>query len=234
MSPKTKRILFILAPLVLGGGVILYLNRKKKTPVNDRTDAGDTDSKQLQQTLTSSANLFPLKKGSRGDLVAALQNALIAAYGKALLPKYGADADWGTETDTAVQSKLGITQIADKTQFNSIITSLKTSAAAQQITSAAISKAQQIFNNWTNNAALKLIVTAPLSAAVVTIDYNKTASSTGKFENVAANTPLPREHYQPYLVLSNGNLVVKHITTYWIGDPDVTYLVFRPDTTTLI
>src|SRR5687768_10633263 len=38
---------------------------------------------------------FPLKKGSKSARVKQLQEALIAKYGKAILPKYGADSDFG-------------------------------------------------------------------------------------------------------------------------------------------
>lgn len=40
---------------------------------------------------------FPLKKGSKGVKVKNLQLALIATYGKSILPNYGADGDFGKE-----------------------------------------------------------------------------------------------------------------------------------------
>src|SRR3954471_13371467 len=42
-------------------------------------------------TQSATADAFPLKKGSKGDKVKKLQEALIAANGKSILPKYGAD-----------------------------------------------------------------------------------------------------------------------------------------------
>lgn len=50
----------------------------------------------------STDSTFPLRQGSRGKLVAELQEALIRAYGKDSLPKYGADGSWGTETTKAL------------------------------------------------------------------------------------------------------------------------------------
>jgi hypothetical protein len=44
---------------------------------------------------------FPLKKGSKGELVTRLQTALLKIDSKSL-PKYGADGDYGTETENAV------------------------------------------------------------------------------------------------------------------------------------
>lgn len=40
---------------------------------------------------------FPLKRGSKGAKVKNLQLALIATYGKSILPNYGADGDFGKE-----------------------------------------------------------------------------------------------------------------------------------------
>lgn len=45
---------------------------------------------------------FPLRAGSRGKLVVELQNALIRAYCKSALPKYGADGSWGKEVTKAL------------------------------------------------------------------------------------------------------------------------------------
>lgn len=50
---------------------------------------------------------FPLKRGSKGENVRRLQQALIAKYGKGVLPKWGADGDFGTELVGALK-KLGL------------------------------------------------------------------------------------------------------------------------------
>src|SRR5215471_5972379 len=51
------------------------------------------------------ASDFPLQKGSKGENVRLVQQALIAKYGKSILPKYGADGDFGTETINALKGK---------------------------------------------------------------------------------------------------------------------------------
>lgn len=66
---------------------------------------------------------FPLKRGSRGAKVIALQQALIAKYGVAILPKYGVDGDFGLEVETALKSK-GLPTILDAVTFNSITQSV--------------------------------------------------------------------------------------------------------------
>jgi hypothetical protein len=47
--------------------------------------------KVVQEDNEESGSVFPLTKGSKGDKVTALQDALIAKHGIAIMPKYGAD-----------------------------------------------------------------------------------------------------------------------------------------------
>ncbi len=70
-----------------------------------------------EQTATDS---FPLKKGSRGDNVRNFQQALINAYGKEILPRYGADGQFGAEM-TAALKKLKLPARVDLTTFNIIV-----------------------------------------------------------------------------------------------------------------
>jgi hypothetical protein len=60
---------------------------------------------------------FPLKKGSKGDVVRQMQQALIDKYGRSALPKYGADGDFGNETLTALK-KNGLPTIVSESVFN--------------------------------------------------------------------------------------------------------------------
>jgi hypothetical protein len=62
---------------------------------------------------------FPLKKGSKGDAVRQLQNALIGKYGTSILPKYGADGDFGSETQAALKKK-GLPVMVTESVFNVI------------------------------------------------------------------------------------------------------------------
>jgi peptidoglycan hydrolase-like protein with peptidoglycan-binding domain len=63
---------------------------------------------------------FPLKKGSKGENVRALQQALIDKHGKSILPKYGADSDFGTETANALK-KAGYPASVSESLFNVIV-----------------------------------------------------------------------------------------------------------------
>jgi len=60
---------------------------------------------------------FPLKRGSKGDKVKQLQNALIAKYGKNIMPRYGADGDFGSETVNALK-KAGLPATINENVFN--------------------------------------------------------------------------------------------------------------------
>lgn len=64
---------------------------------------------------------FPLKRGSRGEFVKNLQNALIQKFGAAILPKWGADGVWGSELQTALTSK-GLKTTIDQTTYTDYIT----------------------------------------------------------------------------------------------------------------
>ena len=60
---------------------------------------------------------FPLKRGSKGEKVRALQEALIAKYGKQILPRYGADGDFGAEM-TAALKKLKFPAMIEQSTYN--------------------------------------------------------------------------------------------------------------------
>ncbi len=63
---------------------------------------------------------FPLRRGSKGAKVRLLQKALIAKYGKSLLPKHGADGGFGAETAAALK-KVGLPGSVDESTFNVLI-----------------------------------------------------------------------------------------------------------------
>ena len=60
---------------------------------------------------------FPIRRGSKGDKVRTLQEALMAKYGKSILPKFGADGFFGTELVLALK-KLKLPVSIDQTTFN--------------------------------------------------------------------------------------------------------------------
>lgn len=63
---------------------------------------------------------FPLKRGSRGENVRAFQQALIDSYGKKILPRFGADGQFGSEMAAALK-KLKLPATIDQTTFNILV-----------------------------------------------------------------------------------------------------------------
>ncbi len=63
---------------------------------------------------------WPLKQGSKGNNVKALQQILIGKYGKSILPKYGADGDFGSETVAALK-KLALPTDIDAATFLKLV-----------------------------------------------------------------------------------------------------------------
>ena len=80
-----------------------------------------TSDQSSADSLKTSSD-FPLKKGSRGPKVQQLQVALIAQYGKGILPRYGADGSFGNETQAALNKLKNQGTIAsaiiDENMFN--------------------------------------------------------------------------------------------------------------------
>jgi hypothetical protein len=109
-------------PITIGViGAIYIIRSLRKTPSvmdpNGRVDTGGggTTSGGGSSTNTPSTE-FPLKKGSKGALVKRLQLAL----GKDKLPKFGADGDFGTETQNAVKAATGKTQVDSLAEIDAI------------------------------------------------------------------------------------------------------------------
>jgi hypothetical protein len=98
-------------------------------------------TKPKTQTAASNKDAFPLSKGSKGANVKALQEALIAKYGKAILPKYGADSDFGSEMVAALK-KVGLPESVNETTFNLLVKSSSPDHAtvAKDLYAAAMSK----------------------------------------------------------------------------------------------
>nr|DAU73873.1 MAG TPA: hypothetical protein [Caudoviricetes sp.] len=82
-----------------------------KLPASMLTYAADGTVSQPESTKKKLGDRLPLSKGAKGDDVKELQNALLAL--DQTLPKYGADGDFGSETQKAVaafQAAKGLNQ----------------------------------------------------------------------------------------------------------------------------
>jgi hypothetical protein len=220
--PKLKTVLAIVIPVVLAIVVIWYVNRSKKIDKLKRPDSlPDTPASQPVKAISSAD--FPLTSGSNNAMVKQLQNALIAAYGSSILPKYGADGDWGSETTTAVKNKLAVTKFNSQEDFNAAIVRLMGAASIVNNKS----RATLLVDKWTSDAALQLIggKTGTIIQQV-SVDAFGAIDASGKTLFLGVNQKYPRDQYKLAGVTSNGNVMLEKLTGD--GGPAGTY-VANPD-----
>jgi hypothetical protein len=116
----------IALPIVVGG-IIVYRKLRKDgvTPIDSGTpETKPTDvtpkEKPKETTTTTSSNVgFPLKKGSKGAKVKELQNLLLRKDRKAL-PRFGADGDFGSETEGALKRLFNKTSVENQAELDAI------------------------------------------------------------------------------------------------------------------
>jgi hypothetical protein len=94
------------------------------TPPIVKTTISKTATAYVTPKPVADKSGFPLKKGSKGNNVRLLQEALIIKYGKTILPKYGADGDFGTETANALK-QAGLPATINESTFNVVTQSVK-------------------------------------------------------------------------------------------------------------
>ncbi len=87
------------------------------TPPKPKSSTPKSSGVSYSYNPASSSSGFPLKRGSKGENVRLLQQALITKYGKTILPRYGADGDFGSET-TAALKKAGLPDTITESIFN--------------------------------------------------------------------------------------------------------------------
>ena len=148
-NKKKKKITHVLigtgiGTVLIGGFLFWYFKLRKgvKNKKNDdlftklseqsgnyTSNSSSNTSSQNQQTIYHPPinSGFPLKRGSTGTLVKQLQEALIMDYGNNIMPKYGADGDFGSETIKALTSK-GFPTVIDKTTFDKIVSGATTTS----------------------------------------------------------------------------------------------------------
>lgn len=137
---KKKTVKYVLIGLgavaVAGTAAYFIVNRNSSTQSSLFPDEIATTIEPSITTASphvrsgSSSSGFPLKKGSRGELVRNIQEALISKFGSGILPKFGADGHWGSEMQSALISK-GFTTTIGADDFKKIITSSGTSSSSE-------------------------------------------------------------------------------------------------------
>lgn len=130
---RKKKIIFAgigtAAAGVLGYFGWEYFKNKKNekeaiTPAGSSASNDSSSSKRSDSVSHSSSynagSGFPLRMGSKGATVKALQQALINKYGASILPRYGADGSFGNEVANALRQE-GLPAEIDQATFNSLV-----------------------------------------------------------------------------------------------------------------
>ena len=116
MNKNSKNI--IAGIMLLAGAYFVYRyfkGAKKDSQPNKPLELSDFST--LPSPSIPSA--FPLRRGSKGQKVLELQNAIILINPN-LLPKFGTDGDFGSETESAVIKLLGKKTVNSQYEIDNI------------------------------------------------------------------------------------------------------------------
>lgn len=116
MNKLTRGILLSI-PLLAGGFFLWKYLSKKDEP---KTDESKNDDLGIGTSSGASPSVFPLKKGSKGAKVTELQNILLSANPN-ILPKFGADGDFGSETETALLTLFNKSTIKNQRELDGLL-----------------------------------------------------------------------------------------------------------------
>ncbi|MEZ4921879.1 MAG: hypothetical protein R2780_01795 [Crocinitomicaceae bacterium] len=171
-TKKNKTGMYVLLGLaVVGitGTAIYFATRPKNSPEILDSENTDFSPEPVRSSGGSSGSSsgFPLKKGSRGELVKNLQEALIQKYGADILPKYGADGGWGTETQNALLAK-GLPTVITAEDFTKIVTGSGSDGSGSSTPTTTKKK----FN--------PSLLASNLHAAILDDDFNRASNSLSK------------------------------------------------------
>lgn len=103
-------------PLLTGGYFLWkYLSKKDEPEIEETVDE--------ITGIKTSTSVFPLKRGSKGAKVKELQLILLKADPN-ILPKFGADSDFGSETESALLKLFYKTSIASQKELDGLLSKL--------------------------------------------------------------------------------------------------------------
>ena len=219
MTPKTKKIILIALPLMLGTGFLIwYLTRKKSTgayiPEIAPEKAKVKPKSEPKPAEIKASNAYPLKNGVYNSaLVAQLQKILNSKGAKLVV-----DGDFGAKTEAALLKYYGKKQIDSATDLNAF----KAQVQTPQLVNTQISKAQVVINEYTKSQFSQVYCTMDTQAEVVIPDgnYYRMQQQTIKFSKLQS---FDHERFIPLGVAPTGELVVKYLSA-WLGGE--TYTIF--------
>ena len=150
-SAQGKKIAFASVCIIATGMLVFMgLDKLKKYRAAKREESDAENFPVPSQKVFTPGNTpainknagFPLKQGSAGEPVKALQNMLIGKYGAAILGKYGADGKFGPALSDVLKAK-GLPTIIDENTYNVLVntaSNLDAAGLAQKLYNAALTK----------------------------------------------------------------------------------------------
>lgn len=194
-TPKPKKhspVIAVLAGIVTITGIILiwrYL-KGKNPPSDDGDSMADSIAAKPKQAPASS---FPIKVGSKNDLVKQLQQALGISD----------DSIFGPKTLAALTAQTGKTSITSQAEFDKVITDLQ----KKPIVLAGKNRADSLTAQWKAGSSLQLMALQKVTVAQFVQDAARALHPTGKSVILAANVKLSRKDYVPQGASTSGFLV---------------------------
>lgn len=191
MNVKLKRALLIIGPLVVGVGVILWVNRKKKPTEEEKKqeENADTLASKTKVTTIPPAPDFPIQQGSKGEKVKEVQRAIGVT----------ADGVFGPKTEAALVAKAGMRVVSSQKELDQI----KKMASGQS----SMSRANDIINKYNNDKSLSMFIVANTPADVVNIDTYGAVFTNGNQITMYGGKLYNRDDYKPFQATKSGNLL---------------------------
>lgn len=195
MDGKSKStLLMILGGTAAAVGIVMIIRYFKgiKSPSDKLPDAttGTTASKPI---TAQSSSVWPIKNGSKGDLVKQLQAAL----------GISADGIFGPITQTALLAQSGVKQISSQEEYNKVITALQ----SKPVISSKQERAKSLITQW-NKGNVKLMPISNVTAYGVIEDVSGALTLNGNNILLKSNVALSRD-YKPVGYTTQGYLKVE-------------------------
>jgi len=192
-SARGKKILGVglLMALLTGLGIAAYAKKPKRPSTPPMPPKEKPKPAPLPAPVTRPVQGFPLRRGMKGGLVRQMQEGLLA-ISPGSLPRFGADGDFGGETESALVT-LGFPKIVDKAIFDRITGTVARSTGGVQGAAKALMQAMSAKNYPAGISVLRSISNPAafeaLDRELRRLPGSPTALATARFL-VGPNSPL--------------------------------------------